>query len=86
MDEQIFKDAVHDAVIRAVTEISADVKDLMAEALERETNETAKSMLSSMLENVEIAKAADKGVCSLRGIPPPGFPLVKGISPPMRRR
>ena len=61
MDEQIFGSAVHDAVIRAVTEISADVKKLMKEALERETNETARSMLSSMLENVEIAKAADKG-------------------------
>ena len=45
MDNQLIKQAIHDAVIRAVTEISVDVKDLLTEALAKETNETAKSML-----------------------------------------
>ena len=57
MDNQIIKTAMHDACIRAVTEISADVKGLVQAALDRETNDTAKSMLSSMLENLDIAKA-----------------------------
>ena len=52
-NEELIRKSVHDAVIRAVTEISADVKGLLQDALDRETNETAKSMLSSMLENVE---------------------------------
>ena len=69
MDEQIFKTAVHDTVMRGVTEISADVKALLTDALRRETNETAKSMLSSMLENLDVAKAADKGVCQSPGYP-----------------
>lgn len=69
MDEQIFKTAVHDTVMRSVTEISADVKVLLTDALRRETNETAKSMLSSMLENLDVAKAADKGVCQSPGYP-----------------
>ena len=69
MDEQIFKTAVHDTVMRSVTEISADVKALLTDALRRETNETAKSMLSSMLENLDVAKAADKGVCQSPGYP-----------------
>ena len=67
----IFEKAVHDAVIRAVTEVSGDVKGLLKEALDRETNHTAKSMLTSMLENVEIAKASDKGICQS-----PGYPTV----------
>lgn len=69
MDNQIIRTAVHDAVIRAVTEISSDVKELLKAALDRETNETAKSMLSSMLENLDIAKAQDKAVCQSPGYP-----------------
>jgi len=69
MDNQFIKDAIHDAVIRAVTEISADAKALVQAALDRETNETAKSMLSSMLDNLDIAKAQDKAVCQSPGYP-----------------
>lgn len=69
MDNQMIKTALHDACIRAVTEISEDVKGLVQEALDRETNETAKSMLSSMLENLDIAKAQDKAVCQSPGYP-----------------
>ncbi len=69
MDNQLIKDAIHEAVIRAVTEISVDVKELLQAALDRETNDTAKSMLSSMLENLSIAKAQDKAVCQSPGYP-----------------
>lgn len=67
--EAIFEQSVHDAVIRAVTEISDDVKALLEDALSRESNDTARSMLRSMLDNVDIAKAADKGVCQSPGYP-----------------
>ena len=67
--EAIFEQSVHDAVIRAVTEISGDVKALLEDALSRESNDTARSMLQSMLDNVDIAKAADKGVCQSPGYP-----------------
>ncbi len=67
--EALIRQSVHDAVIRAVTEISADVKGLVEDALARETNETAKSMLSSMLENLSVAKEADKAVCQSPGYP-----------------
>ena len=69
MDNQLIRTAVHDTVIRAVTEISSDVRELVEAALSRETNETAKSMLSSMLENLDIAKAQDKAVCQSPGYP-----------------
>ena len=69
MNEELIRKEVHDAVIRAVTEISADVKALLEEALAKETNETAKSMLTSMVENLAVAKQADKAVCQSPGYP-----------------
>lgn len=69
--DMIFEKAVHNAVMRAVTDVSSDVKDLLKKALDRETNDTAKSMLGSMLENVEIARTSDKGICQS-----PGYPTV----------
>ena len=68
-NEEIIRTNIHKAVIRAVTEISADVKGLLEEALARESNETAKSMLTSMLENLSIAKEGDKAVCQSPGYP-----------------
>lgn len=69
MDKQLIETAMHHACIRAVTEISQDVKELMQEALNRETNTTARSMLSSMLENLDVAKDQDKAVCQSPGYP-----------------
>lgn len=68
-NEALVKSAIHDAVIRAVTEISADVKGLLKDALARETNETAQSMLRSMVDNLSIAKEGDKAVCQSPGLP-----------------
>lgn len=67
--EDLIRQSVYDAVLRAVTEISEDVKGLLEDALARETNETAKSMLGSMVENLSIAKQADKAVCQSPGYP-----------------
>ncbi len=67
--EELIYTEVYQAVLRAVTEISADVKGLLDEALARESNETAKSMLSSMVDNLSIAKQADKAVCQSPGYP-----------------
>lgn len=70
MQEMIVKKkAVYDTVLRAVTEISADAYQLLTEARDRESNETAKSMLNSMLDNVAIAKSKDKAVCQSPGYP-----------------
>ena len=69
MDKELVRQAIHDACIRAVTEISDDARGMISEALAKETNETAKSMLSSMLENLDIAKKLDKAVCQSPGYP-----------------
>lgn len=68
-NEHLIRRAVYDTVIRAATEISQDVKALLEEALHKEHNDTAKSMLSSMLENLSIAKEEDKAVCQSPGYP-----------------
>ena len=67
--EAVVRSAIHDAVIRAVTEISEDVKGLLEDALARETNDTAKSMLTSMVDNLAISKEEDKAVCQSPGYP-----------------
>ena len=69
MNDQILKDAIHDTCIRAVTGISPDVKELLSEALARESSPTAQSMLRSMLDNLDIAKKEDKAVCQSPGYP-----------------
>jgi len=69
MDNQLVKTAIHDACIRAVTEISDDARKMLEEALQKETNPTAQSMLASMLDNLDIAKAQDKAVCQSPGYP-----------------
>lgn len=73
--------AVHETVLRAVTEISQDVKTLLQSALARETNETAKSMLASMTENLEIAKKEDKAVCQSPGYPTAWLSFGEGNMP-----
>lgn len=60
---------IFDTVIRAVTEISADARQLLTEARDRESNATAKTILGTMLENLDAAKAGDKAVCQSPGYP-----------------
>ena len=64
-----FQEAVYNTVLRAVTAISADVKNLLKQSLAKESNETAKRMLASMLENLDIAKEKDKAICQSPGYP-----------------
>ena len=85
MNKEVSIQALHDACLRAVTEISADVKGLLQAALDRETNETAKSMLSSMLENLRIAKEQDKAVCQSPGYPTTWISFGDGNFPAFAR-
>ena len=72
--QTILEQEVNRLVHRAVSEISDDARRLLAQALERESNETARSMLSSMLENVRIAKSEGRAVCQS-----PGYPTIYAI-------
>ena len=69
MEQTVLREGVRHLVQTAVSGISDDARLLLTQALERETNTTARSMLSSMLENVDIAKAEGKAVCQSPGYP-----------------
>jgi fumarate hydratase subunit alpha len=71
IDEILLQKEVRELVFRSATNISADVKGLLEKALEKESNDTAKSMLSAMLENVELANEKNMPVCQS-----PGFPTI----------
>lgn len=71
LDKKILQEEVKNLVFRSVTNISSDVKELLEKALEKESNETAKGMMSAMLENVELAKEKTMPVCQS-----PGFPTI----------
>lgn len=70
-EEAFLKKEVAELIFRSCTGISADVKELLEKAYERETNVTAQSMLSAMLENVRLAGERKMPVCQS-----PGFPTV----------
>lgn len=62
---------VYEWVKQSCTHVSEDSLELLRKAKQSETNSTANAMLSSMLENVEMADQEDKPVCQS-----PGFPTV----------
>jgi len=70
-DEHKLYSEIYDLVIDSCTGVSPDCLALMRQALERETNQTARSLLQAMLENVELAGKLRKPVCQS-----PGFPTV----------
>jgi fumarate hydratase subunit alpha len=68
--KDLYRD-VYNLVIKCCTDISPDVKRIMKNALEKESNSTAKSMMQAMLDNVKLAQEKDKPLCQS-----PGFPTV----------
>ena len=64
-------DEVYGWVKQTCTHVSPDSLELLKQALSNEPNPSAKAMLSSMLENVDMADQETKPVCQS-----PGFPTV----------
>ncbi|MDD2379944.1 MULTISPECIES: fumarate hydratase [Aminobacterium] len=62
---------VYDMIYSSTTSISSDVKEMMQAALERETNDTAKSMMQAMLDDAKMAGEKVKPLCQS-----PGFPTI----------
>ncbi|WP_371377050.1 fumarate hydratase [Sporomusa aerivorans] len=62
---------VYNWVKETCSHVSPDSLILLKQGLAKETSESARAMLSSMLENVEMADKEDKPVCQS-----PGFPTV----------
>lgn len=62
---------IEEVIHHACTGIAPDVEVLLRTAAEREENDTARSVLMTMLENAELAQEQDKPACQS-----PGFPCV----------
>jgi fumarate hydratase subunit alpha len=65
------QDHIYELVVRCCTGISQDVKRIIENALEKESNPTARSMMQAMLDNVQLAQEKNKPFCQS-----PGFPTV----------
>jgi len=62
---------IYTMIVESCLDIAPDAKVLLQQALQRETNQTAKSMLKTMLDNAGLAKELKKPLCQS-----PGFPTV----------
>jgi len=56
LDQRMLFDEVKELVTRSCLTISPDAQKLLEQALSKETNETAQSMLRTMLENLDLAQ------------------------------
>lgn len=56
LDQKMLFDEVRELVTRSCLTISPDAQKLLEQALSKETNETAQSMLKTMLENLKLAQ------------------------------
>lgn len=65
----IIEDAAKELYIRALKLLPPDVKDALRAADERETEETAKQILHTILKNVEVAEDQDQLICQDTGLP-----------------
>ena len=66
MKEKLYKE-IYNLIVDSCLTIAPDAKELLQKALNRETNETAKSMLQTMLDNAAMAKRLDKPICQSPG-------------------
>lgn len=71
IDQSILKIEVEKLVRRVTTHISDDTITLLEKASKNESNETASSILNSMLDNVKLADELSMPVCQS-----PGYPTV----------
>jgi fumarate hydratase subunit alpha len=68
-DYQLVEEAAKELYIRALKFLPPDVTAALEEAYTRETGETAKSILKTILQNVEIAKKEQLLICQDTGLP-----------------
>lgn len=71
MDEKKLYEEIYNLIVNTCINISVDAKELLQKTLAKETNNTAKSMLQAMLDNVAKAKKKNMPVCQS-----PGYPTV----------
>ena len=68
MDGEILSEALFELIRRAVVDLPGDVELALREARDNEKNERAKTILGSILENVELARRESTPICQDTGV------------------
>ena len=68
--EKLYKE-IYNLIVDSCINIAPDANELLRTTLEKETSNTAKSMLQTMLDDVQMANKLDKPICQS-----PGYPTV----------
>jgi fumarate hydratase subunit alpha len=66
---KIVEETAKELYIRALKKLPPDVKDALKKAFERETNETAREIFNTILENIRVAEEESLLVCQDTGLP-----------------
>ncbi|MEE9420145.1 MAG: fumarate hydratase [Desulfatiglandaceae bacterium] len=72
MDEfsyQLVEDVARELYIRALKNLPPDVREALGKAYERETNDTAKGIFKTILENIKVADEENLLICQDTGLP-----------------
>lgn len=69
MDEIKIRELVRDCLVSAGSSFKQDKKDAYSAAIERETNDKAKWVMETILENAEVAEKNRSPLCDDSGIP-----------------
>jgi len=65
----VVEEICKDLYIKALKDLPPDVRKVIKEAYDREVTETGRQVLSTMLENIEIADSRNRLICQDTGIP-----------------
>ena len=68
-DYATIEELAKDLYIRALTNLPPDVRDALASARERETNEAAKGIINTMIDTVAVADRKNTLICQDTGLP-----------------
>ena len=66
---QLVEDVAKELYIRALKYLPPDVKEALQKAYERETNETAREVFRTILENIDVAREKSLLICQDTGLP-----------------
>jgi tartrate/fumarate subfamily iron-sulfur-dependent hydro-lyase alpha chain len=69
LDDQIVEDAAKELYIRALKYLPPDVTAALEKAYARETDDIAKRILKTILQNIDIARKAKSLICQDTGLP-----------------
>ena len=79
VDLQTMEDAARDLYIRALKRLPDDIKTGFKRLDQKETDDTAKSVLGTMMVNIQVAEDTDNLLCQDTGIPIYNVTIGRGV-------